>query len=63
MFVLAELQDTLRIPPQSLSIPLQDAVTQEIASLYFDKVSYYPHLFVVFCFDVHFNLSIASNPS
>jgi len=38
MFVLTELQDTLRIPPQSLSIPLQDAVTQEIASLYFDKV-------------------------
>jgi DNA-directed RNA polymerase subunit E'/Rpb7 len=38
MFVLTELQDTLRVPPQSLSIPLQDAITQEIANLYFDKV-------------------------
>ena len=40
MFVLTELQDTLRVPPQSLSIPLQDAITQEIGSLYFDKVSH-----------------------
>jgi len=38
MFVLTELQDTLRVPPSSLSIPLQDAITLELARLYFDKV-------------------------
>lgn len=38
MFVLTELQDTLRVPPESLSIPLLDAITQELAHLYFDKV-------------------------
>lgn len=38
MFVLTELQDTLRVPPESLSIPLQDAITKELAHLYFDKV-------------------------
>ncbi len=38
MFVLTVLQDTLRIPPHNLSLPLQDALTQQICSLYFDKV-------------------------
>lgn len=36
--MLTELQDTLRVPPESLSRPLQDAITQELALLYFDKV-------------------------
>ncbi|CAK9193327.1 hypothetical protein BDL97_01G199200 [Sphagnum fallax] len=38
MFVLTVLQDTLRIPPHNLSLPLQDALTRQICSLYFDKV-------------------------
>ncbi|XP_024379800.1 uncharacterized protein [Physcomitrium patens] len=40
MFMLAELQDTLKVPPQSLSLALQDAITQELANLYFDKVDF-----------------------
>lgn len=42
MFVLTEFHNTLRVPPESLSIPLQDAITKELAHLYFDKVPQKP---------------------
>lgn len=38
MFNLSTIEDTIRIPPQELSLPLLDAIKAQIEKLFFDKV-------------------------
>lgn len=39
MFQISTIQDTIRVPPHDLSLPLLEAIKRQIEKLFFNKVS------------------------